>query len=183
MRIYQTPCRCSDWTISMWHINPKWQRRGPFIRSRFLLSFREPFPGETLHCDKRFAVVRGDDPDEGLFEKLPAPPPPEIQNSTASPSAPGDPIEAGVFNTSNRAEDISLVRNQGLEVDDDMELAPGNVPLDETHVWGADMGVGWHWSPCCVITESEWAFLQKWLDPPNPFLHQYIPTLFPSKMI
>ena len=28
----------------------------------------------------------------------------------------------------------TLVRNQGLEVDDDMELAPGNVPLDETHV-------------------------------------------------
>ena len=53
---------------------------------------------------------------------------------TAPPSAPGDPIEAGVFNTSYRAEDISLVRNQGLEVDDDMELAPDNVPLDETHV-------------------------------------------------
>ena len=33
-------------------------------------------PGGTFHCDKRFAVVRGDDPDEGLFEKLPAPPPP-----------------------------------------------------------------------------------------------------------
>ena len=24
MRIFQPPCRYSDWTISIWHINPKW---------------------------------------------------------------------------------------------------------------------------------------------------------------
>ena len=59
-------------------------------------------------------------PDEGLFEKEPAPPPSDIQNSTAPQSAPGDPIEAGVFNASNRSEDVSVVKNQRLEVDDDM---------------------------------------------------------------
>ena len=42
-----------------------------------------------------------------------------------------DPIEAGVFNASNWAEEIALVRNQGLEVDDDMRRAPENVPLFE----------------------------------------------------
>ena len=51
---------------------------------------------------------------------------------TAPPSAPGDPIEAGFFNTSNRAEDISLVRNQGLEVDDDMEPSRKNFPSVDT---------------------------------------------------
>ena len=73
--------------------------------------------GETLHRAKRFAVVWEEGPDEGLFDKEHAPHPPEIQNSTAPPSAPGDPIESGVFNASNRAEDISLVRNQALGVD------------------------------------------------------------------
>ena len=74
--------------------------------------------GDTLYFTKRFAVVQEEGPSEGLFEKEPAPPPTEIQNSTSPPSAPGDPIEAGVFNTSNWSEDIALVRNQGLDVDD-----------------------------------------------------------------
>ena len=82
-------------------------------------------PGDTLHCAKRFAVVREEGPDEGLFDKEPAPPSPEIQNLITPPSAPGDHIAAGVFDASNRAEDIALVSNQGMEVDDDME------PLDK----------------------------------------------------
>ena len=77
-------------------------------------------------------VVREEGPDEGLFDKDPAPPQPEIENSAASPSAPGHPIEAGVFNTSNRAEYISLVRNQGLEVYDDVEPFPNNLSLVST---------------------------------------------------
>ena len=89
-------------------------------------------PGETFHCANRFVVVREEGPAEGLFGKESAPPPPEIQNSTAPPSAPWDPIEAGVFNTSNRSEEIALVSNQGLEVDDDMEPAPEKTPLVDT---------------------------------------------------
>ena len=77
--------------------------------------------GETSHCEKRLEVVWEEGPAEGLFYKEPASPPPEIQNSTAPPYAPGDPIEAGVFNASNWAEYIALVRNQDLEVDNDME--------------------------------------------------------------
>ena len=77
-------------------------------------------------------VIREEVPDEGLFEKEPAPPPSEIQNSTAPPSAPGDPTEAGDFNVSNRSEDIALVRNKGLEVDDEMEPAPEYFPSVDT---------------------------------------------------
>ena len=43
-----------------------------------------------------------------------------------------DPIEAGVLNASNWSEDISLVRNQGMDFDDDMEPSPRNVPLVDT---------------------------------------------------
>ena len=75
---------------------------------------------EKLHCAKRFTVVQAEVPAEGLFEKEPDPPPPDIHNSTAPLSAPGDPIEADVFNTSNQTEDISLVRNHVLEFYDDM---------------------------------------------------------------
>ena len=80
--------------------------------------------GETLNYSKRFAVVQDEGPAKGLFDKKSSPPPPYIQNSTAPPSAPGNPIEDGVFNASNQAEYIYLVRNQGMEVDYDMELPP-----------------------------------------------------------
>ena len=92
-------------------------------------------------------VVRKEGPAEGLFGKETAPPPSEIKNSTAPPSAPGNLIEAVVSNTSNWAEDIDLVRNKGLEVDDGTGAAPDNVPLVETnaadtlferHKWGWD---------------------------------------------
>ena len=62
-------------------------------------------------------------------------------------SDPGEPIEAGIFNAYNRLEEITLVRNQGMEVDDDMEPVPENVPLAENpysetqfevHKWGWD---------------------------------------------
>ena len=104
-------------------------------------------PGETFHFAQRFLFVREEGPAECLFEKEPAPPPPEIQNLTAPPSAPGDPVEDGVFNASNQVEYIALFRNQGLEVDDDMEPDPKNFPSVETpvsdtlfegHTWGWD---------------------------------------------
>ena len=84
-------------------------RHGLSYESVFFSS--ETIPGETFHCDKRLAVVREEGPAEGLFDKEPAPLPPKIQNSTTPPSASGDPIEAGIFNASNREEDIALVRN------------------------------------------------------------------------
>ena len=49
-------------------------------------------------------------------------------------------------------------------------------------VWGTYMGVGWHWWPCCGSTESERAFLQKWLYPPKPFLNWHIPTMSPFQI-
>ena len=45
------------------------------------------------------------------------------------------------------------------------------------------MGVGWHQSLCCGGTESERAFLQKWMNPSKPFLYQHVTTLSPSKII
>ena len=67
-----------------------------------VLFYSATVPGENFHCAKIFAVVQEEDPDKGLFDKEPALPPPEIHNLTAPPSAPGDPIEAGILNAYNR---------------------------------------------------------------------------------
>ena len=92
-------------------------------------------------------VVREDVPAEGIFLKDPEPHPPEIQNLTTPPSAPGDTIEAGVFNTSNRAEDIALVIKLGLKFYDYIEPVPESFSLVdftaadtlfEGHTWGWD---------------------------------------------
>ena len=98
----------------------------PFIQSHFLL-FGDRSQGDL----PLFQEVCGFDEGtaKGLFYKDPAPPPQEIENLIAPPSAPGDPIEAGVFKASNLEEDISIVINQGLGVDDDMEESPDNIPL------------------------------------------------------
>ena len=104
----------------------------PCISYEAVLFYSVTITGETFHCAKRFPVVWEVGPAEGLFDKETTPPPPDIHNLTAPPSEPGDPIEAGVFNSSNQAEYIALVSNQGLEVDDDMEPAPENVPLVKT---------------------------------------------------
>ena len=82
------------------------------MRSHFFSS--ATITGETFHCTKRFAVFQEEGPAEGLFEKEPAPPPPEIHNLTAPPSALGDPIEDGIFNFFNKSEYIPLLINQGL---------------------------------------------------------------------
>ena len=74
-------------------------RRGLSYEAVFFSS--ATIPRETFHCAKRFEVVREGVPAEGIFDKEPSPPQPDIQNSTTKPSAPGDPIEYGVFNAYN----------------------------------------------------------------------------------
>ena len=109
---------------------------------------------------------------KAFLDKYPVPPPPEIKNSTAPPSAPGDPIVAGVFNAPNWEEYIALVRNQGLEVDDDTEPAPKNFTLVDTpttdtifegHTWGWD-GIDFR---AVVAQNQNEPYFKKWLDPPK----------------
>ncbi len=54
-----------------------------------------------------------------------------------------EPIEESIFHLGNSAEDIALVHIQGLEVDDDNEPAPENVP-DKTGVCDRSGLVGAH---------------------------------------
>ena len=94
---------------------------------------------------------------------------------TAPPSAPGDPIEDGVFNNPNRAEDITHVNNQGLEVDDDMEPAPDNVPLVDTPADNTLFeGQTWGWygiDSCAIVAQNQ--------NEPS-FKNGWIPKSFPT---
>ena len=63
------------------------------------------------------------------------------------PSHPHACTSNSVFDAYNCAEEIDLVRNQGLQVDDDMETAPENITsvgtyaaetLFEVQAWGWD---------------------------------------------
>ena len=56
-------------------------------------------------------------------------------------------IEATVFHAGNCAEDIALVRSQGLMVDDDRDPAPENVPLVD--VFEVDNACSWGWDGIC----------------------------------
>ena len=127
------------------------------------------FPGQTFHYSKRFVVICEEGIAEVLSDKYPAPPPPEIQNSNAPPSDPGGSIEAGVLNGSNQAEDISLFRNQGLEVYYDMETAPDNVPLFDTpDAYTLFYGHTWVWygiDHCAMVlhNQNEPSFKNCWI--------------------
>ena len=63
----------------------------------------------------------------------------------------GDEIEATIFYANNCAEDIAMVRNQGLYVDDDNDPAPENVP---TGTATDDQGQEWGWSGTCNRTAA-----------------------------
>ena len=43
VRISQIPCQCSDWTISVWHIKPKWH--APAFCTKLFSSLPRPFLG------------------------------------------------------------------------------------------------------------------------------------------
>ena len=92
----------------------------------FLCSCSRSAGEDGLYCAERFAVVAEEGSARGLFV-------PEQPGSPPAAAAVGDDDEreevnpAACFATA-QAEDILLVRNQGLDVNDDNEPAPENVP-------------------------------------------------------
>ena len=90
-------------------------------------------------------------------------------------------MEDGFFNASNSTEDIALVKNQDMEVDDDMEPAPENVPLFdnpasdtlfEVQTWGWD---GIYFRDMVAQNQNEPSFKSVWITQRlyyiNIFLH------------
>ena len=87
------------------------------------------FEGVELHCVTRWAKVVEQGAAEHFFKIQDAPRATANAGASNKPDAP-EQVEIGkdIFCASDDAEDIALVRGQGLNVDDDNEAAPENVP-------------------------------------------------------
>ena len=88
------------------------------------------FDGVELYCVQRWAKVLTEGAIEHLFDSSE----PSQQDSTGSGAnrrpveEEGQEIDDQVLRARNCPEDISTVRAQGLEVDDDNKPAPENIP-------------------------------------------------------
>ena len=81
------------------------------------------FEGEGIYCAIRYANIQAEGDPNDFFDVAAAPAP----AAAAEPQQNND-IETEVLRAGNNAEDIALVRGQGLDVDDDNDPAPENVP-------------------------------------------------------
>jgi hypothetical protein len=108
-----------------------------------------------LHASKRYTKVVREGPQE-LFWNVETPPnltTHAIVNPLPGKNPEGDTVEDYTFTrTGDLREDIAQVRAQGLEVDDDNEPAPENVPTTNISVdptTGLFQGQRFHWNGAC----------------------------------
>ena len=112
----------------------------------------QSIPGVELHASKRYVKVVQEGPQEHFWnvETPPNSPTHAIVNSLPGENPEGDTVEDYTFTrTGDRREDIAQVRAQGLEVDDDNEPAPENVPTMNISVnptTGLFQGQCFHWN-------------------------------------
>jgi hypothetical protein len=123
-------------------------------KGRIVIVVKHPTFGDSVvYCAERFAEVKVEGEPDGFFDKkvdLPI-----IANAPKfSVDDLDKPIHTYVIDKmgrSTRSEDIVLARSQGLEVDDDTEPAPENIPaagaaLDSTTNLP---GQAWGWGGTC----------------------------------
>jgi len=114
-------------------------KKGPVTRrgkNYIAVFFDHPqFEGREIYCATRYAnpVAEGD-PTE-FFDA------PDATQAPVPSEQPGNEIDPEVFRAGNNAEDIALVRAQGLNVDDDNDPAPENIPTADAPIGNEDDGL------------------------------------------
>lgn len=86
----------------------------------------DEFPDKELHCVARWCKISKEGPEEKFFS-----PPQDKQASETVAEATNEDVSevtGRLFGTRAVAEDIANIRRQGLDVDDDNEPAPENIP-------------------------------------------------------
>jgi hypothetical protein len=124
-------------------------RRGKLFVSIFYRS--DTIPG--LSSVERWATVI----EQGIGEMWGGEPEATATTATAAPVTPTEqnvPITDFIFNAQNRAEDIALVQAMGLEVDDNNEPAPENIPAPNAPL--LDLGA------LCKGQEWGWDGFDQW---------------------
>jgi hypothetical protein len=123
-------------------------------KGRIVIVVKHPTFGESLiYCAERYAKVKVEGEPDGFFDKktdLPI-----IANApTFSIGDLDKPIDTSVIDKmgrSTRSEDIALARSQGLDVDDDNEPAPENIPAAGARIDNTTNlhGQEWGWGGTC----------------------------------
>ena len=82
-------------------------------------------PNEELYCSKKFCIILSEGPADFFFEDE------AINASNFGEEEDSNEIDQAVFRVGNWTKDIEFVRNQGLLVDNDNDLAPETVPQQQ----------------------------------------------------
>jgi hypothetical protein len=112
------------------------------------------FGDNHIYCAERYAKVRIEGEEDGFFDKKQT----DLPIFTNAPTFAADdvckPIDTSFIDKmgqSSRTEDIALARSQGLDVDDDNEPAPENIPAEGVVIdSNANIhGQEWGWNGTC----------------------------------
>ena len=93
--------------------------------------FRHPdFEGSEVYCVLRWVRIAREGGSEHFFGRVRDNP--NVVETLEEGN--GMPIEERVFQSGSTAEDISLVRDMGFDVDDDNSPDPANIPTAESNI-------------------------------------------------
>jgi hypothetical protein len=124
-------------------------------KPKVVIVVKHPTLGDSVvYCAEQYEKVKVEGEPDGFFDKkvdLPI----NIANApTFSVNDIDKPIDTSVIDKmgwSTRSEDIALAQSQGLDVDDDNEPAPENIPAAGTRVDSTTylQGQEWGWNGTC----------------------------------
>ena len=100
-----------------------------------------------FYCVVRWCRVEAEGAEEHFFPTTQAPAPLNAEAREAEEDVEQE-LGDDTLHLGNRAEDIAVVRGQGLMVDDDNDPAPENVP-EEPAVQGIGEEQSWGWDGTC----------------------------------
>ena len=102
------------------------------------------FRGKLIHAARRFVKVTEEGPENELFDTDPVS---NLLDPEWLPEEEGEleELDNDVFRCGNNTEDIANVRAMGLDVDDDNEPAPENIPAPNARVYTHEHDQNWGW--------------------------------------
>ena len=97
------------------------------IQQTCIIFHHNEFPDKELHCVERWVKIKKEGDVAQLFDttriKTPSVP-------TEKENGDGDDLPPSIFHATGVAEDIAMVRAQGIDVDDNNKLATENIPAN-----------------------------------------------------
>ena len=112
-------------------------------KDQLVVLFRQDhFPSMTIYCVKRWIHVTKEGDPAHFFDVNAVPSAPDPEESIED--VPGsDENSDRIFHLGNNSEDIAHIRSFGLDVDDDKETAPENIPDEDPLI---ELYQTWGWN-------------------------------------